>query len=564
MDGGRTLWQHGAAAADPAATTTSSFETNPAAAAAAATTPRIDFDGGLATRQPTRAPAGRRVLVAPRTLSSGSTLLSWCYAAPIMLCYVALVIANLMSVTITDSHGSPHSVRLLVTANFMSPWKIFYAMSLWCFCPAHYWLTLYDATRAVEWNRHGNARETVEHVATAVERFTWLEAVHWSIALFPVYVAAGAGYYHNGVILTPVVATVESAIFLGGQIFWQFWSHPRGTIVRFRGPATANFAWQAMKANLFVALVVLVCAVHPIRFWLDEPILLPVDPPNCNGSAGVGVGPDCSDTIHPHPAGLGDLYFLDYWRYVKCPGLASGDPAEPWLVNLTGCKYDRFNTGERLFNIRNDSLKSTAGCSGKECPTLPSMWRGVPQRRYFYPWSAVIMGPQGFFCYQLFISMGTFSGAKDLRFEWGDILAGAVLLGWLVSTLVMVMLYLGDAKDSELEWALAAFRDVSMIILFWMSYFIMRKDSVAELARARATHASRWKISGQYAAFLSHYKHEAASDARQIKEKLVGTLGAPVFLDSDDLHDLRDLCHQVAMSDVLVLFQTRNLLMRPW
>jgi hypothetical protein len=63
---------------------------------------------------------------------------------------------------------------------------------------------------------------------------------------------------------------------------------------------------------------------------------------------------------------------------------------------------------------------------------------------------------------------------------------------------------------------------------------------------------------------MSHYKNEAAADARQVKDKLVEKLGAPVFLDSDDLMDLRNLCHQVAMSDVLVLFQTRNLLTRPW
>ena len=93
---------------------------------------------------------------------------------------------------------------------------------------------------------------------------------------------------------------------------------------------------------------------------------------------------------------------------------------------------------------------------------------------------------------------------------------------------------------------------------------LLYKDSIAELARSRATHASRWNLGGQYAAFMSHYKQEAAADARHIKDKLVDKLGAPVFLDSDDLIDLRNLCHQVSMSDVLVLFQTQNLLTRPW
>ena len=51
---------------------------------------------------------------------------------------------------------------------------------------------------------------------------------------------------------------------------------------------------------------------------------------------------------------------------------------------------------------------------------------------------------------------------------------------------------------------------------------------------------------------------------RLIKDKLQGVLGAPIFLDSDDLKDLRSLQHQVAMSDVLLLFQTHSVLERPW
>ena len=93
---------------------------------------------------------------------------------------------------------------------------------------------------------------------------------------------------------------------------------------------------------------------------------------------------------------------------------------------------------------------------------------------------------------------------------------------------------------------------------------LVYKNSLAELARSRAAHASRWNLNSQFAAFMSHYKNEAAADARHIKGRLVDELGAPVFLDSDDLMDLRNLCHQVSMSDVLVLFQTRDLLTRPW
>jgi hypothetical protein len=95
----------------------------------------------------------------------------------------------------------------------------------------------------------------------------------------------------------------------------------------------------------------------------------------------------------------------------------------------------------------------------------------------------------------------------------------------------------------------------------------------------------------------SHYKVEAAGDARHLKDRLVGLLGAPVFLDSDDLLDLRELLRIVvrmhpthqsppsvfslqyafsltrllssrmylqARSDVLLLLQTSNVLTRAW
>eukprot|EP01051_Picozoa_sp_SAG22_P016608 SAG22_NODE_2376_length_2642_cov_11.644514_3_plen_104_part_00 len=63
---------------------------------------------------------------------------------------------------------------------------------------------------------------------------------------------------------------------------------------------------------------------------------------------------------------------------------------------------------------------------------------------------------------------------------------------------------------------------------------------------------------------LSHYKIEAAEVARMVKGGLKAELGAPVFLDSDDLMDLRTLLEAVRNSDVVVLFQTQRLLERPW
>ena len=53
-------------------------------------------------------------------------------------------------------------------------------------------------------------------------------------------------------------------------------------------------------------------------------------------------------------------------------------------------------------------------------------------------------------------------------------------------------------------------------------------------------------------------------EARHCHAELEQTLGAPVFLDSDDLTDLRELLDQVRESDVLLFFQSRSVLTRPY
>lgn len=74
-----------------------------------------------------------------------------------------------------------------------------------------------------------------------------------------------------------------------------------------------------------------------------------------------------------------------------------------------------------------------------------------------------------------------------------------------------------------------------------------------------------WPLQRTYACFLSHYKLEAASDARYLKDLLQRMMGAPVFLDSEDLVDLRDLFEKgVRCSDVLVVLCTTSIALRPW
>ena len=68
-----------------------------------------------------------------------------------------------------------------------------------------------------------------------------------------------------------------------------------------------------------------------------------------------------------------------------------------------------------------------------------------------------------------------------------------------------------------------------------------------------------------FAAFLSHYKVEAGSDARYLKDLLGRMLGCAVFLDSNELSDLRRLfADGVRKSDTVILLATAGVLTRPW
>ena len=86
------------------------------------------------------------------------------------------------------------------------------------------------------------------------------------------------------------------------------------------------------------------------------------------------------------------------------------------------------------------------------------------------------------------------------------------------------------------------------------------------------------KLRGSYSyiAFLSHYKDEAASEARIFKEGIervykeracdseLTQRDPKVFLDSDNLKTLSELRDNVTLSDVLVVILTPGVLSRPW
>ena len=92
-----------------------------------------------------------------------------------------------------------------------------------------------------------------------------------------------------------------------------------------------------------------------------------------------------------------------------------------------------------------------------------------------------------------------------------------------------------------------------------------RSEALAAAPSEGGANASAtWKLLRKFACFLSHFKFEAATEARLCQIELEKMLGAPCFLDSDNLQDLRELLDHVRNSDVLVLLQTTGLLTRPW
>ena len=77
----------------------------------------------------------------------------------------------------------------------------------------------------------------------------------------------------------------------------------------------------------------------------------------------------------------------------------------------------------------------------------------------------------------------------------------------------------------------------------------------------------------RFAGFLSHFKHECGTEARLVQVQLkpivqanpiVAECNTDIFLDSDDLSDLRNLLNHVKESHVLVLLQSKGVLTRPW
>lgn len=69
----------------------------------------------------------------------------------------------------------------------------------------------------------------------------------------------------------------------------------------------------------------------------------------------------------------------------------------------------------------------------------------------------------------------------------------------------------------------------------------------------------------EYVSFVSHFKMEAATDARLLQMELEKILQRKVFLDSDDLKDLTQLSQHVTNDcECLLLVQSSGVLTRPY
>ena len=70
--------------------------------------------------------------------------------------------------------------------------------------------------------------------------------------------------------------------------------------------------------------------------------------------------------------------------------------------------------------------------------------------------------------------------------------------------------------------------------------------------------------STSFACFLSHFKTEAATEARWLQRELEEAINEKVFLDSDDLTNLASLCDHVRASRCVLMLQTKSVLTRLW
>jgi hypothetical protein len=350
--------------------------------------------------------------------SGGPGLLVWSLTAPSVLFYLMFFIMHWVPAAVTDSEGFTHSVRRRLTANFFVPWFLVFVIDIACLCPAHYWLTLYDATNTLEWKGYGNARGKVEVVAAAVGSLTRAEAIHFTSTLSPLFIGViiDAVRSEEKKWFFAVFSLVILVVLLGGQRFFGLVGRPRAAIVRFRGPATPDYAWSALKGSLLFGLCVVVWGARCLQFWIDEPNLLFVAAP--------------TNEMLEHPTTADNSYGADLWQGLECGGILTDDPAAPWLVKLNECPPEMFLEGgpsaygsePRFANATLPSQWTAQGFRRQTFMVLPTLWAGCGYSFFYLP----------------IVGEGMFSSMRQLQYGWTEVLAAAMLVAWLLGALLAV------------------------------------------------------------------------------------------------------------------------------
>ena len=167
-----------------------------------------------------------------------------------------------------------------------------------------------------------------------------------------------------------------------------------------------------------------------------------------------------------------------------------------------------------------------------------------------------------------------------------NMLATTIHLGLCVFFIWCLLLQTGalateenSSKLSDTGTAISIMMLISLVGVLVVAVLLFLMELAARAATERAESRQRdkwagctiepptvkWPSEKSYACFLSHYKMEAASDARLLHDMLAKMLRYPVFLDSANLTDLRQLISNgVADSDVMLMLGTKGLFTRPW
>ena len=169
-----------------------------------------------------------------------------------------------------------------------------------------------------------------------------------------------------------------------------------------------------------------------------------------------------------------------------------------------------------------------------------------------------------------------------------NVLSTVINLSLCVFFIWCLMLQMGALGDddalesgrlSSLGLAVSAMMLVAIVGVLVIAFLLFFLEVAFKASKERAESRQRekwaggtvepptvkWPAKKSYACFLSHYKMEAASDARLLHDMLAKMLRYPVFLDSANLTDLRQLISNgVADSDVMLMLGTKGLFTRPW